>query len=90
MTEPCIQTLTPGYIGLSIGETTSDVQAIVWAGDNEFYFYPVTRAVSLMLEMWRRRGGTERELHTILPNEDHDVISMFIWGTPEETEDDYV
>jgi hypothetical protein len=59
--------LMQGFIGISRGETT--INAIIWAGDEDFYFLPVSEAVALDLEAWDAGDRQFGHLRMIMPPE---------------------
>lgn len=83
------QELTPGFIGVSYGDTTYN--AIIWDTEGDFYFYPISEWQSEHLEcfqtlreQWTSKDDLRHHLYDILGDDlsDADVI-MFIDGNAD-------
>ena len=81
--------LTPGFIGISQGESSSDKQAIIWGGEEEFYFYPVTENQADRLLDWYSNNQSSMEIASIMFDISTDDLAMFTGDAfPIDDEDD--
>lgn len=70
--------LTPGFIGLSGGwSNNNEIQAVIWGGEEEVYFFPVSYDQGQELMEWYRDDGDRTDLMGIVPEAKAGELAMF-------------
>lgn len=76
-----VATVQPGYIGTSKGDTS--LNAIIWGGGEDFWFFPVSPWEAPVLDQWLLDGKEFLSLFDILPNLSDEERKLFLYGGDE-------